>query len=225
MAAMRQKVILSWSGGKDSAIAFMELSRDPRYTIAFLLTTITAGYDRISMHGVRVSLLEQQASSLGVPLIKVTIPQGSSNAQYESAMRNVLTRAQTDGVTAVAFGDLFLEDIRQYREEKLSQVGMKAIFPVWKRDTRELANSFLKAGFKAILVCVDSKFLDRSFVGRTFDEALLAALPLGVDPCGENGEFHTFVHAGPIFNHPVLVRSGEVVLHENRFWYCDLLER
>lgn len=223
MAAMPQKVILAWSGGKDSAIAFMEFSRDPRYTVASLLTTITAGYERISMHGVRVSLLEQQASSLGVPLVKVTIPQGSSNAQYESAMRNVLTRAQTDGVTAVAFGDLFLEEIRQYREEKLSQVGMKAIFPVWKRDTRELANSFLKAGFKAILVCADSKVLDRSFVGRAFDESLLADLPSGVDPCGENGEFHTFAHAGPIFNHSIFIKPGETVLRENRFWYCDLL--
>jgi len=220
---MVQKVILSWSGGKDSAIAFIELSRDPRYKIGSLLTTVTAGYDRVSMHGIRVSLLEEQANSLGLPLIKVTIPQGSSNEQYESAMRKILTRAQADGVTAVAFGDLFLEDIRRYREEKLTQVGMKAVFPIWKRDTRELANSFLKAGFKAFLVCVDSKFLNRSFAGRAFDESLLADLPHDVDPCGENGEFHTFVHAGPIFNRPVLVRLGEIVLRENRFWYCDLL--
>jgi uncharacterized protein (TIGR00290 family) len=225
MAAMRQKVILSWSGGKDSAMAFTELSRDVRYRIASLLTTVTSGYERTSMHGVRVSLLEQQANSLGIPLVKVTIPPGSSNDQYESAMRSVLTQVQADGVNAVAFGDLFLEDIRRYREEKLSQVGMKAVFPIWKRDTRELASSFLKAGFKAILVCVDSKFLDRSFVGRTFDESLLADLPSGVDPCGENGEFHTFVHAGPIFDYPILVRLGEAVLRENRFWYCDLLER
>lgn len=223
MVAMVQEVILSWSGGKDSAMTFMELSRDPRYKIGSLLTTITAGYDRVSMHGIRVSLLEEQASSLGLPLIKVTIPQGSSNEQYESAMRKTLTRAQTDGVTAVAFGDLFLEDVRRYREEKLSQVGMEAVFPIWKRDTRELANSFLKAGFKAVLVCLDSRFLDRSFAGRAFDESLLADLPHGVDPCGENGEFHTFVHAGPIFNHPILVRPGEIVLRENRFWYCDLL--
>jgi uncharacterized protein (TIGR00290 family) len=222
---MAQKVILSWSGGKDSALAFMELSRDPRYRIGSLLTTITAGYDRVSMHGVRVSLLEEQASSLDLPLIKVTIPQGSSNEQYESAMRNVLSRAQADGVTAVAFGDLFLEDIRRYREEKLSQVGMEAVFPIWKRDTRELADSFLKAGFKAVLVCVDSRFLDRSFAGRAFDESLLADLPHSVDPCGENGEFHTFVYAGPIFNRSIVVRLGEIVLRENRFWYCDLLPR
>jgi uncharacterized protein (TIGR00290 family) len=222
---MAQKVILSWSGGKDSALAFMELSRDPRYRVGSLLTTITAGYARVSMHGVRVSLLEEQANSLDLPLIKVTIPQGSSNEQYESAMRKVLSRAQADGVTAVAFGDLFLEDIRRYREEKLSQVGMEAVFPIWKKDTCELANSFLKAGFKAVLVCVDSRFLDRSFAGRAFDESLLADLPHSVDPCGENGEFHTFVHAGPIFNRSILVRLGEIVLRENRFWYCDLLPR
>ena len=224
MAAMPEEVALSWSGGKDSAMAFTELACDVRYKIASLLTTVTSGYERISMHGVRISLLEEQASSLGVPLVKVTIPEASSNEQYESAMRNVLTQIQADGVNTVAFGDLFLEDIRRYREERLSHVGIKAVFPFWKRDTRELADSFLKAGFKAILVCVDSKFLDRSFVGRTFDESLLADLPSGVDPCGENGEFHTFVHAGPIFNHPIPVRSGEVVLRENRFWYCDLLE-
>jgi uncharacterized protein (TIGR00290 family) len=225
MAAMPEEVILSWSGGKDSAMAFMELARDPRYRIASLLTTVTSGYERISMHGVRISLLEEQANSLGVPLLKVTIPEGSSNEQYESAMRSVLTRVQVNGVKTVAFGDLFLEDIRRYREERLSQVGMKAVFPIWKRDTCEVANSFLKVGFKAILVCVDSKFLDRSFVGRAFDESLLADLPPGVDPCGENGEFHTFVHAGPIFNRPIRVKSGEVVLRENRFWYCDILER
>jgi uncharacterized protein (TIGR00290 family) len=217
-----QKVILSWSGGKDSAIALMELSHDPRYTIECLLTTITAGYDRVSMHGVRVSLLEEQASSLGLPLTKVMIPQGSSNEQYESAMRRILARAQADGITAVAFGDLFLEDIRQYREERLSQIGMEALFPIWKRDTGKLAKSFLQAGFKAVLVCVDSRFLDRSFAGRAFDESLLADLPRHVDPCGENGEFHTFVNAGPIFSRPIPVRQGEIVLREKHFWYCDL---
>jgi len=220
---MVEKTILSWSGGKDSAIALMELSRDPRYEIVSLLTTITEGYDRVSMHGVRVSLLEQQAEALRLPLLKVVIPQGATNEQYESIMREVLTRAQSDGVTAVAFGDVFLEDIRHYREEKLSQLCLKAAFPIWKRDTHELSTSFMKVGFRAILVCVDSKFLDRSFVGRSFDESLLADLPIGVDPCGENGEFHTFVYAGPIFSHSIPVRTGEVVLREDRFWYCDLL--
>jgi len=221
---MTEKTILSWSGGKDSAIALMELSRDLRYEIKSLLTTVTEGYDRVSMHGVRVSLLEQQAQALSLPLVKVRIPQGASNEQYDSAMREVLTRAQADGVTAVAFGDVFLEDIRHYREERLSQVGVKAVFPIWKRDTRELADSFIKTGFRAILVCVDSKFLDGSFVGRTFDGSLLADLPRNVDPCGENGEFHTFVYAGPIFSRSIPVRRGEIVLRENRFWYCDLLQ-
>ncbi len=223
MMEMPQEVILSWSGGKDCAVAFMELSRDPHYKIGSLLTTITAGYDRVSMHGVRISLLEEQVSSLGLPLIRVTIPEGSSNEQYESAMREALTRVQGSGVTTIAFGDLFLEEIRQYREEKLSQVGMNAIFPVWKRDTRKFASDFLTAGFKAAVVCVDSKFLDRSFAGRAFDESFLADLPHDVDPCGENGEFHTFVHAGPIFRHSIPIRMGDIVLRENRFWYCDLL--
>lgn len=218
-----EKAILSWSGGKDSAMAFMELSQDPRYEITCLLTTITECYDRVSMHGTRVSLVERQAKSLDLPLLKVTISQASSNEQYESIMREVLTRAQAGGVTVVVFGDVFLEDIRRYREGKLSELGMRGVFPIWKRDTRELANSFIRAGFRAILVCVDSKFLDRSFVGRAFDESLLADLPHGVDPCGENGEFHTFVHAGPIFSSPIPVRPREIVLRENRFWYCELL--
>jgi uncharacterized protein (TIGR00290 family) len=220
---MAEKTILSWSGGKDSAIAFEELSRDARYEITSLLTTITEGYNRVSMHGVRACLLEQQARALGVPLMKVIVRQAVSNDQYEAQMREVLTRAQADGITAVAFGDIFLEDIRRYREEKLLQLGMKSVFPIWKRDTRELAANFIKAGYHAILTCLDSKHLGSSFVGRSFGESLLADLPPGVDPCGENGEFHTFVHAGPIFRKSIPVRRGEVVLRENRFWYCDLI--
>jgi uncharacterized protein (TIGR00290 family) len=220
---MVENVILSWSGGKDSAIALGELSGDPRYRIRSLLTTITEGYDRISMHGVRVSLLDQQAATLGLPLVKVVIPQAGSTEQYESKMREVLTRELANGVTAVAFGDIFLEDIRRYREEQLSKVGMKAIFPIWKRDTRELAAGFIDAGFQAILTCVDSKQLDGSFVGRDFDHSLLRDLPPGVDPSGENGEFHTFVYAGPNFSHPIRIRKGEIVVREDRFYYCDLL--
>lgn len=220
---MIETVILSWSGGKDSATALGELSNDPRYRIRALLTTITEGYDRISMHGVRVSLLDQQASALGLPLLKVTIPQTGGNEQYESEMREVLTRERANGVTAVAFGDVFLEDVRRYREEHLRRIGMKAIFPIWKRDTRELAVRFIDAGFRAILTCVDSKQLDGSFVGRDFDHSLLRDLPSGVDPSGENGEFHTFVHAGPRFSQPISIRRGEIVVRENRFYYCDLL--
>jgi uncharacterized protein (TIGR00290 family) len=220
---MVETVVLSWSGGKDSAMAFRELSRDPRYKIRSLLTTITEGYDRVSMHGVRISLLERQAEALGLPLVKVSIPQASNNEQYESAMREVLVREHIDGVSAVAFGDIFLEDIRQYREKRLNQVGIKAVFPIWKRDTRELALEFINAGFRAILTCVDSKQLDGSFVGRMFDRSLLRDLPSGVDPSGEKGEFHTFVCAGPIFSKSICVRKGEIVLRENRFYYCDLL--
>ena len=220
---MVEAVVLSWSGGKDSAIAFRELSRDPRYTIRSLLTTTTEGYDRVSMHGVRISLLDRQAEALGLPIVKVSIPQASSNEQYESAMLKALTCEHKDGVTAVAFGDIFLEDIRQYREEKLSRVGMKAIFPIWKRDTRDLALEFIKAGFRAILTCVDTRQLYGSFVGRTFDRSLLKDLPSGVDPSGENGEFHTFVYAGPIFSQSIPVRKGRIVLRESRFYYCDLV--
>jgi uncharacterized protein (TIGR00290 family) len=175
------------------------------------------------MHGVRLSLLDRQAEMLGLPLVKVSIPQAPSNEQYESAMREVLERQRNEGVTAVAFGDIFLDDIRRYREEKLSQLAMKAIFPIWNKDTRELAQEFINAGFRAILTCVDSKQLDGSFVGRTFDESLLGDLPSGVDPSGENGEFHTFVYDGPIFSQSIPVRKGEIVLRENRFYYCDLL--
>lgn len=220
---MVETVILSWSGGKDSAIALGELARDPRYKIRSLLTTITEGYDRISMHGVRVSLLDRQAKAVGLPLVKVPIPQAANNEQYESKMREVLTREYANGVTAVAFGDIFLEDIRRYREEKLSQIGMKAIFPIWKRDTRALAVGFIDAGFQAILTCVDSEQLDGSLVGRTFDHSLLRELPPGVDPSGENGEFHTFVYGGPMFNQLIPIRKGEIVIRENRFYYCDLL--
>ena len=221
--SMVEKVILSWSGGKDSAMALRELLRDRQYQTESLLTTITKGYDRISMHGVRVSLLDLQARALGLPIVKVFIPQAPSNEQYESTMREVLEREHANGVTTVAFGDIFLEDIRRYREEKISQVGMKAIFPIWRKDTRELALEFIAAEFRAILTSVDSTQLDSSFVGRTFDASLLSDLPVGVDPSGENGEFHTFVYDGPTFSQPISVRKGEIVLRENRFYYCDLL--
>ena len=218
-----ERLILSWSGGKDSALALRELRRDQYCEITALLTTVTEGYNRVSMHGVRASLVEQQASAAGIPLVKMSIPPGAGNERYESEMRQVLTRARKKGVCGVAFGDVFLEGIRHYREEKLSQVGMKAVFPIWKMNTRDLAMQFIKQGFRAVLTCVDSQRLDRSFAGRSFDETLLADLPSSVDPSGENGEFHTFVHAGPIFSRPILIRPGEIVLRENRFWYCDLI--
>ena len=217
-----EKIILCWSGGKDSAYSLFEIQREGNYEVAALLTTVTEDYDRISMHGVRRSLLEAQATSLGIPLTKVWIPKNCSNEIYEARMKEALLDFQKEEINRVAFGDIFLEDLRKYRENNLAQVGMSAVFPIWKRDTRELARNFIGAGFKAVISCVDPKVLDESFAGRSFDQQFLASLPTGVDPCGENGEFHSFVHAGPIFKEPIAHRVGEVV-HRDSFIYCDLL--
>ena len=220
---MKGKVIFSWSGGKDSVLALNELQKTENYEIAALLATVTVDYDRISMHGVRSILLEQQAEVLGFALEKVFVPKSISNEQYESKMREVLAKYLTAGVSSVVFGDIFLEDLRKYRENNLSKIGMKAIFPIWKRDTTELAHTFINAGFKAIVTCVDSNVLDKTFIGKVFDEQLLSELPSTVDPCGENGEFHSFVYDGPIFQEKISHKIGEVVLRENRFYYCDLI--
>ena len=220
---MREKVLFAWSSGKDSARSFFELKRDANYEITGLMTTVTEGYERISMHGVRVALLEQQAEVMGMPLEKVYIPKESSNESYETAMKHCLYTHKAHGVSAVAFGDLFLEDLKNYREKRLSEAGMKAIFPLWKRDTKELAYSFIRLGFKAIVTCVDSQALDGSFAGRFYDEQFLADIPSSVDACGENGEFHTFVYEGPIFKRPVLFERGGVVVRENRFYFCEIV--
>ena len=219
---MKEKVLFAWSSGKDSARAFFELKQDTRYEIAGLMTTVTEGYERVSMHGVRLALLEQQAEAMGMPLEKVYIPRESSNESYETAMRNCLFSHKAHGVSAVAFGDLFLEDLKTYREKKLSEVGMKAVFPLWKRDTKELARSFVRLGFKAVVTCVDSQALDGGFAGRLYDERFLEDLPASADPCGENGEFHTFVYEGPIFNRPVSFERGGIVVRENRFYFCEI---
>lgn len=220
---MKEKVILSWGGGKDSALALYEIQKTGDYEISALLITITEDYDRSSMHGVRRILVEQQANSLGFPLEKVFIPKKVSNEDYESKMRGVLEKYLNVGVYSVVFGDIFLEDIRRYREENLSKIGMKGIFPLWGRDTTELANTFIDFGFEAVVTCIDSNFLDKIFIGRTFDKQFLSELPSTVDPCGENGEFHSFVYDGPIFNGKVLYKKGEIVLRENRFYFCDLI--
>lgn len=219
---MREEVLVSWSGGKDSALALHELLRVGHYRIGALLTVVTEGFDRISMHGVRRVLLEQQAAALGLPLHVITIPQKCTNEQYEACMVDALTPHQKRGIETVVFGDLFLQDVRAYRERNLARAGMRALFPVWERDTHTLAQTFITLGFKAIVVCVDPKVLDRSFAGRCVDEAFLRDLPHDVDPCGENGEFHTFVFAGPMFHDEVLFRIGEVVIREG-FIFCDLL--
>ena len=219
---MIESLLMCWSGGKDSALALHAVRQDPHVRIEALLTTVTAGFERISMHGVRRVLLEQQADAIDLPLEQVRIPIQASNAIYEDAMERVLRRYQARGLSRVIFGDLFLQDIRRYREQTLAKIGMQGVFPLWLQDTRRLADDFIGAGFRACLVCVDPKQLDPSFCGREFDASLLAELPPTVDPCGENGEFHTFVYDGPIFRRPVDVVKGEVV-HRDGFWFCDVL--
>jgi len=199
-----------------------EVLREGTRSVAALLTTVTEGYDRVSMHGVRRALLEQQADALGLPLHVVSIPQAATNQAYESRMEAAFERFRIEGVTVIAFGDLFLADIRRYREQWLAQTGMTPIFPIWHRDTRDLARGFIDHGFTAVLTCVDTRVLDGSFAGRAFDHALLAALPQTVDPCGENGEFHTFVSGGPIFRRDVRITPGELV-QRDAWRFCDLL--
>ncbi len=218
-----KKILHSWSSGKDSAMALHELMKNADCEIASLLTVVTKDYGRISMHGVREELLDLQAASIGLPLEKIFITKRSGNEEYESLMREALVRRKKDGVNAVAFGDIFLEDLKKYREDRLREVGLEAVFPIWKRDTRELAGSFIEAGFKAIITCVDTKALDKKFSGRLFDRQFLLELPANVDPCGENGEFHSFVYDGPIFNGPIPYKTGEKVLREERFYYTDIL--
>jgi uncharacterized protein (TIGR00290 family) len=220
---MIEKILFAWSGGKDSAMALYELQKSQNYEILALLTTITEEYDRISMHGVRKILLEQQAESLEFPLEKIYITKNASDKEYETRMRDKLITYKRLGVSAVGFGDIFLEDLKKYREENLSKVNLKGIFPIWKRNSLELACAFIDLGFKAIITCVDSKVLDKTFVGRLFDRDFLNFLPSGVDSCGENGEFHSFVYAGPIFKNEILFDFGEITLRENRFFYCDLI--
>jgi uncharacterized protein (TIGR00290 family) len=212
--------VLFWSGGKDSALALWTLRRGRREPEA-LVTTVTEGYERISMHGVRRELLARQAKALGIPLVEVVIPPACVNEIYEARMAEAFAAAPLSGAEAVAFGDLFLEDVRAYREGRLAAGGKRGLFPLWGRDTTALAEEFLDAGFEATLVCVDPRVLDPAFAGRTFDERLLAELPPGVDPCGENGEFHTFVSAGPIFAQPIACERGEIVERDG-FVFCDL---
>jgi len=220
---VKTPVVFSWSGGKDSAMALYELMKSDQYEIVSLLTTVSQPYERISHHGVRVELLEQQAAALGLPLRKVSLPAPvCSNEVYERAMEQVMLEYQAAGVLTVAFGDIFLQDLREYRERNLVKVGMRAIFPVWGHDTSELVQTFIDLGFKAHLCCVEAQKLHPSFAGRPIDAALIRDLPEGVDPCGENGEFHSFVYDGPIFQRPVGVAVGEVVARDVRY-FADLI--
>ncbi|MHC4741404.1 MAG: Dph6-related ATP pyrophosphatase [Planctomycetota bacterium] len=220
---MKESVLFCWSGGKDSALALWEIQKRADLDVAALLTTVTEPYDRISMHGVREDLLDSQQQALGLPLRKIRLGPDTSDEDYRAKMADALEHYRKRGIELVAFGDIFLEDVRQYREKHLSEIGMKATFPLWGRSTTELAGQFIEAGFEAIITCVDSQALDRSFAGRPYDRDLLRDLPAGVDPCAENGEFHSFVYNGPIFAEPIPFETGDIVLRNDRFWYCDLL--
>jgi uncharacterized protein (TIGR00290 family) len=218
----RPRALVAWSSGKDAAYALHEVRRAGDFEVVGLLTTVTRTFERVAMHGVREVLLEAQAASIGLPLARVEIPYPCPNEVYEQAMAGVLAAAAARGVTHVVFGDLFLADVRAYREAQLAQAGFTGVFPLWGRDTASLAREMIAAGLDARLVCVDPSRLDRSFAGRKFDAELLAALPAGVDPCGENGEFHTFVADGPMFTRPVRVRPG-VIVDRDGFVFADLL--
>lgn len=204
-------------------MAAYHLLASQRYEIAGLLTTVTGEYDRVSMHGVRSELLERQADSLGIPLHRVIIPRDCSNEVYETTMSAFLGRFKAEGITKIAFGDLFLEDLRRYRDERLAQAGMTGLYPVWKRDTEELVRTFIGLGFKAVLACVDTEAIDPSFAGREINPALLRDLPESADPCGEYGEYHSFVYAGPIFREAIACKTGETIMRTPRFNYCDIL--
>lgn len=219
---MTQSALVSWSGGKDSCLALYEIQQTNSHQVAALLTTITRDYDRISMHGVRRVLLEQQAKSLGLRLHQVSISKGATNEEYESKMKEALSRYRAEGVNAVVFGDLFLEDIKRYREQLLAPLGMSGLFPIWKQNTAKLIRRFIDLGFKAVVTCVDPAALDHTFAGRVIDEDFLRQLPPLVDPCGENGEFHTFVFDGPMFQEEVKFSLGETVSRDS-FCFCDLL--
>ena len=220
---MAMKVLFSWSGGKDSVLALNELKRFGDFDIVAFLTSFTEPFDRVSMHGVRRELLERQVSSLGFCLDKVFVPKNSSNEEYERRMTIVLDKYAAMGVSGAVFGDIFLEDLRKYRETNLSKANLSGIFPLWKKDTSELAGNFIDSGFKAVVVCVDSTVLGKHFAGREFDEKFLSELPGNVDPCGENGEFHTFVYDGPLFQQKVSFNRGMTVFKNKRFYFCDLL--
>ena len=225
----------NWSGGKDSTLALYKVLENKQFDIRYLLTTLNAEADRISMHGVRSELLAKQAESLGIPAKKVHLPASSDMQAYETVMNKVISELKSEGLADCIFGDIFLEDLRIYREQKLKEVAISAHFPLWKRDTRELVQEFIDLGFKTIVVCIDSSKLDESFAGRVIDHQFLADLPENVDPCGENGEFHTFVFDGPIFRKPIDFQIGEKVLKtyasqnkdgettEYGFWFQDLI--
>jgi len=229
---MKTKAIMNWSGGKDSALALHAIWQAGEFEVVGLLTTVNEVYGRITMHGVRESLIEQQAEALGLPLTKVFIPEQVNMAVYDALMRRHLKPLLDAGVTHAIFGDIFLEDLRAYREKRLAEMNLTGVFPLWQEETAVLAQKFVTAGFRAYTVCVNEKALGKNFVGREMSDEFFKSLPEGVDVCGENGEFHSFVFDGPIFQKPISCRLGEIV-HRNlgeendtfdtKFWYADLL--
>ena len=241
---MANKSIFNWSGGKDSALALYHVLQDKNYQVERLLTNVNATYNRIAMHGVRVELLQQQAIELKLPLQELRMNDQPTMAAYNDAMASTMKASQTEGFTHSIFGDIFLEDLKKYREDRLAEVGFSAYFPLWKKDTTQLVHEFIDLGFKTIVCCIKSDLLDESFAGRIIDKDFLKDLPKGIDPCGENGEFHTFVFDGPIFSKPIPITIGEKVLRQYEapknkedncfsddrprptnmgFWFCDLL--
>ena len=243
MPKLKKKALFNWSSGKDSALTLHKIQQENEYEIVTLLTSVNSQFQRISMHGVRIELLEKQAESIGLPLTKMLIPEMPTMEIYDEVMKNTLLEFQEKGIEYSIFGDIFLEDLRKYREDKLTLANFKGVFPLWKKDTKALIHEFLALGFKTIIVCVNEKYLGKEFVGRIIDANFINDLPKNVDPCGENGEFHTFTFDGPIFTKAIAFKIGEIVYrkyepsnssnndvcktddspYQYGFWYCDLL--
>jgi uncharacterized protein (TIGR00290 family) len=236
---VKQKAFFNWSGGKDSALALYKAMLSHEYRIQCLLTNINCVHDRVSMHGVRRSLTEAQAASIGLPLVTVDLPEEPSMQEYEMMMLDKVNTLKASGCSKAIFGDIFLEDLKNYREEKLKEAGLECVFPLWKIDTIKLINEFIDAGFRAIIVCVNEQHLDKYFCGRIIDASFINDLPSNADVCGENGEFHSFVFDGPIFKRPIQFKKGEIVYKKYKaskpaddsdydtadhgFYFCDLL--
>jgi uncharacterized protein (TIGR00290 family) len=221
---MRKKTWLSWSSGKDSAWALHELRRSDEFEVTGLFTTVNAAFDRVAMHAVRLELLREQARAAGLPLYPIEIPYPCSDEQYATAMSGLVERARQEGVSCMAFGDLYLEDVRRYREERLRGTGIAPVFPLWGRPTRELLDQMLAGGLRAVLTCVDPRVLPAEFAGRELTLELLDSMPAGIDPCGENGEFHSFVFSGPMFSYSLDIEMGEVVARDG-FVFADCRPR
>jgi uncharacterized protein (TIGR00290 family) len=243
---MKEKVVFCWSGGKDSALALNNVLKEDRYEVVSLLTTCNEYFQRVSMHGVRLELLEKQAEAIGLPLQKMFVSQRSSNEEYLQRLTEYLLAYKAQGITSFAFGGIFLEDLKRWREDNLAKLGLRGVFPIWKRDSRNLIGEFITLGFGSVICCVNDAYLDQTFLGRNIDTEFVNSLPADVDPCGENGEFHPFAFAGPIFGKPLHIRVGETVYRAveethpgntvssavcpttgarrtKGFWFCDLL--